>query len=177
MKKLTILVVAGAFAIGMVSNGFAQGAGPKTGQGKGTQAKPGQGPGGGRMRMGSGIGMLRNDKVVKELGITDAQKKKLEAIQKEHETAMKPYQSQMEKMRDMDREKRQEAFKALGPKVQPIFEATQKKVDAVLTTAQKDKIKKMMETMRQGRGGGGQPPAGGGAGKGGKAKGGGGGGF
>lgn len=199
MKKVMTLMITAALAVVMVGSASAQAAGPKQGtQNKGAQGKGGgpqqfgggQRQGGGQrmggMRMGGGVRFLLMPDNAKKLGITPAQKTKLEAIQKEADALMKPYQADFEKMRNAspdEREKNRAKMMEVFQKLRPKMEAITKKVDAVLTADQKKKVEAMRKEMRGRMGGPGGPggpgggaggPGRGGAGGGAKGKGGGG---
>ncbi|MEQ1821702.1 MAG: Spy/CpxP family protein refolding chaperone [Fimbriimonadaceae bacterium] len=172
MKKILTLMISVALVAG-VTSAMAQTAGPKGG----AAGKPGQGgkPGeGGRMRGGrmmGGAGMLMNDEVAKKLGLTEAQKTKLKAIQAESMKALQPMQGEFAKLRDMKPEDRKAAMDKLRAKMKPQMDAIKKKVDAVLTDKQKKQLAEMEKEMRSkgpGGFGGGKPGEAGKGGKGGK---------
>lgn len=109
---------------------------------------------------------LSDADVIKELGITDEQKSKLEAIAKESGEAMR---KMYEGVRDLSQEERRAKMEELRGKMEQARKETQEKAQAVLTDAQKEKLKEMkgaefkldMRQMFQGRGGrpGGEKPA------------------
>jgi Spy/CpxP family protein refolding chaperone len=109
---------------------------------------------------------LSDAEVIKELGITDEQKSKMEAIAKESGDAMRKL---FEGVRDLSQEERQAKMEELRGKMDQARKDTQEKVQAILTDAQKAKLKDMkgaefkldMRQMFPGRGGrpGGEKPA------------------
>lgn len=108
---------------------------------------------------------LSDAEILKELGITDEQKAKLEAIAKESREST---QKLFEGIRDIPQEERQAKMTELREKMTKARTEAQEKAQAVLTDAQKAKLKEMkgeefkldMRQMFQGRGGrGGNAPA------------------
>ncbi len=76
---------------------------------------------------------LQNPEVLKSLNITDAQKKRFEALREEMGAQMR---EQFQNARDMSREERQAAMQKLGEEVE-------KKVNDVLTKEQKAKLEEL----------------------------------
>lgn len=126
MKRILTILTAVAVAASMSSMAVAQDAGPKHGPGPG---KDGKGPRpGGRMRM-------MDNKMLEKLNLTAAQKKQLEALNKQMMEKMKT-------LREGKPEDRREKVKAL----QDWHRAEMKKI---LTAEQFAKFEKMMKEARE----------------------------
>lgn len=129
LMKLRFLITA---AIAALSIGvFAQGKPPTT-NGKG---RSGFGQGG-NMRRG---GM--SDELKKELKLTAAQEKKIEAIRAKYRAKMQAMFKGMKPPQQGQRPDKKQ-FEAMMKKFQPIREAQQKEIDAVLTPKQREIMKK-----------------------------------
>lgn len=105
---------------------------------------------------------LSDAEIVKELGITDEQKTKLEAIAKESRDAT---QKLYEGVRDLPQAERQAKFTELREKMDTARKEVQEKTLAVLTDAQKAKLKELkgaefkLDTRQMFQGRGGAKPA------------------
>jgi Spy/CpxP family protein refolding chaperone len=118
---------------------FAQGKPPTTKKppAKGQNFPRPGGPAGGP---GGGMGMRRGmpDELKKQLKLTPAQEKKLDAIRKKYEPKFKAlFDANKGKMPDRT-------------KMRALFEAQRKETDAVFTAKQKEILKKWRETHRRG---------------------------
>lgn len=115
-----------ALSVMMASSVFAQGAGPRGGQGGGQGQERGQGgPGQGGIRMMQNPEMAKKlqeiqKKVMKQIGLSAEQVKKVEALDKQRAEEGKKMFEQMQKDRqagkEMDRDKMRETFEAMRKK-------------------------------------------------------------
>ncbi len=139
MKKISLKLMALVCIVAISSVVFAQapGRGPGGGQGQG---QPGGGRQGGMQRMGGGgvLGLLGRKDVVKDLALTDAQQKQIQAIN----------QKMQEQMRAAMEEARNGGGDPQGMReaMQVMMKASEKEVMAVLTA---DQAKRLMEIRIQ----------------------------
>ncbi|HRK21315.1 MAG TPA: hypothetical protein PLX06_05880 [Fimbriimonadaceae bacterium] len=164
MKKLLSLCAAGVLMAGLITVVSAQGAGAK-GQ-KGAQSGQGQGRGpgggGGQRRMGGGRMMQEMLSKVKP-PVTDAQKKKIEALN----TKMR---AEFEKLREAPGD-----MQSKRPKFEALMKKRNDEMNKILNKQQQESLKKLMEEAMKNfqggrRGGPGGPPPGRGPNAGGAAK-------
>ena len=87
-----------------------------------------------------GLRALQNAEVAKELGITEDQKAKMEAIRKE---ITDQFAKAREEMQNLSDEERRAKFREMGEKMRGNREETEKKILDILTPAQKEKFETM----------------------------------
>lgn len=167
MNKVTKGIFAIVLGVSLVAPAMAQQSGPRGGGGVqgGGQRGPG-GPGGNRMMMGGRMKEVQT-KVLAQLGLSDAQKSKLKALDAETEKKMKALMdaNKGKNQSDASRKEMMEKFRAIN-------ESRKTQFEKILTPAQLKKyeslMKAEMEKMRKERekNGGNRPGGRGGAGSG-----------
>jgi len=107
---------------------------------------PGGGPGGGAGGFGGGpLGVIRDQRVREELGITEDQYEKLQELQRK---AGEQTRELFSGLRDLSDEERRERFAQLRDKVAQQQEDLQKQIDTVLLPQQRDRLKQISLQQR-----------------------------
>jgi Spy/CpxP family protein refolding chaperone len=139
MKRwISFLAVALAMCV-VASDVYAQpGRGQRGGGGPGGQGGFG-GPGGGA------LGVLRDEQAREELGITEDQMEKIQALQEKAGAQMREAFSGM---RDLSEDERRERFAEMRETMTKQQDALQKQVDEVLLPQQRDRLKQIALQQR-----------------------------
>jgi Spy/CpxP family protein refolding chaperone len=108
-----------------------------------TLSLPAQAQDAGKNKMKPGRGMMGrgNERLMKELNLTEEQKTKIKAIREEGQTKLQPIKDDAKLTMEQKKEK-----------AQPIMKDTMKKIMDVLTPEQKAKMKELREKQKTARG-------------------------
>ena len=139
IRRITCLVMVGILALAAWGGSTASAQERQGGQ----RGRGGRGPGFGMLGMMGGGGggllpLLQSETVQKDLELTTEQVDKVKDLAK---SAMKDLMPKLEGLRDLSQEDRRAKLKDLRPKLEAQGQETKKKIEAILTPKQMERLK------------------------------------